>query len=52
MKDICMFMYNFIKYFFKNNSSNSFLINHWFGPSLEQYISVPVIDRNQGLLRL
>ncbi|CAF3635995.1 unnamed protein product [Rotaria sp. Silwood1] len=25
-----------------------FLINHWFGPNLEQKISVPVIDRNKG----
>ncbi|CAF1208147.1 unnamed protein product [Rotaria sordida] len=24
-----------------------FLVNHWFGPNLEQKISVPVIDRNK-----
>jgi hypothetical protein len=46
MKNICMCIYIINT---ENNVSISFLVNHWFGPNLEEHISVPVINRNEGL---
>ena len=37
--------------FSRMNSSNSFLVNHWFGPNLEQFVTVPVINYNESWTR-
>ncbi|CAF4263989.1 unnamed protein product [Adineta steineri] len=34
-----------------NNKKYFFLVNHWFGPNLEEYLSVPLINRNEGGLK-
>ncbi|CAF4154933.1 unnamed protein product, partial [Adineta steineri] len=30
-----------------NDKKYFFLVNHWFGPNLEEYLSVPLINRNE-----